>query len=245
MRVVVTRAAHQNEELTKLLTGIGAEVIALPLVGIAPPLNPEPLRQAEANVDQYDWIIFSSANAVAAFSPRLPGRAKVATIGTATRDAAQRAGWTVALVPEQYIAESLVEALQAESLQGCRILIPSAAVTRDVVPPALRRLGAVVDVVEAYRNVIPAEAASLVPQIFQPPFPDWITFASSSAVHHLLELVGAEPLTRSKIATIGPTTSATVRSYGLPVQAEGKTHTIAGLVEALALATQAHGAATL
>jgi uroporphyrinogen-III synthase len=170
-------------------------------------------------------------------------RAKVATIGTATRDAAQRAGWTVALVPEQYVAESLVDSLQIEPLRGRRILIPSAAVTRDVVPPALRRLGAVVDVVEAYRNVIPAEAASLALHIFQPPYPDWITFASSSAVHHLVELIGVEPVTHSKIATIGPATSATVRYYGVSVHAEGKTHTIAGLVEALALATQPHGAA--
>lgn len=243
MRVVITRAAHQNQELVKLLTDIGAEVIVLPLIGIAPPLDPEPLRQAAASVDQYDWIIFSSANAVAAFSPKLPARARVAAVGPATRDAAQRAGWTVALVPEQYVAESLVDALQAESLQGRRILIPSAAVTRDVVPPALRQLGAIVDVVEAYRNVIPAEAAPLALQIFRAPYPDWITFASSSAVRHLIELVGAEPLTHSKIATIGPATSATVRSFGLAVGAEGRTHTITGLVEVLVQATRSRGEA--
>lgn len=226
-----------------MLTGIGAEVIALPLIGIAPPLDPEPLREAEANVHRYDWIIFSSANAVSAFQPQLPARAKVAVIGTTTRDTAQRAGWTVALVPEQYVAESLVDALRGESLEGRRILIPGAAVTRDVVAPALRGLGAIVDVVEAYRNVIPPEAALRAPQIFRPPCPDWITFASSSAVHHLVELIGAEPLTRSKIATIGPATSATVRGYGLAVHAEAKTHTIAGLVEALVGATRSPGAA--
>lgn len=243
MRVVVTRAEHQNEELTKLLTDIGAEVLALPLICIAPPLDSEPLEQAAAKVDEYDWIIFTSANAVAAFKPQLPARAKVAAIGTATRDAAQRAGWAVALVPEQYVAESLVEALRGESLQGCRILLPSAAATRDVVPPALRRLGAIIDVVEAYRNVIPVEAASLASDIFRPPYPDWVTFASSSAVHHLVELAGGEPLRRSKIATIGPATSATVRSYGLTVDAEGKAHTIRGLLEALVEATRSPGEA--
>lgn len=241
MRVVVTRAAHQNEELTTLLTGIGAEVIALPLIGIMPPLDPESLRQAAANADQYDWIIFTSANAVAAFSPALPVKAKVAAIGAATREAAQQAGWTVNLVPEHYVAESLVEALQTESLQGRRILIPSAAITRDVVPPALRQLGATVDVVEAYRNAIPPEAVSLAPQIFRPPYPDWATFASSSAVHHLIELVGIDLVAHSKIATIGPATSNTVRSYRLAVDAEAKTHTIPGLVEAISAATRSHG----
>lgn len=243
MRVVVTRAAHQNEELTTLLRCIGAEVIALPLIGIMPPLDPEPLRQAAANADQYDWIIFTSANAVAAFLPTRPVKAKVAAVGTATRDAAQQAGWAVDLVPEHYVAESLVEALQTKSLQGRRILIPSAAITRDVVPPALRKLGATVDVVEAYRNAIPPEAVSLAPQIFRSPYPDWVTFASSSAVHHLVELIGVDLLRHSKIATIGPATSATVRSYHLSVNAEAAVHTISGLVEAIVVATRSHGEA--
>ena len=238
LRVVVTRAAHQIEELAGPLRTLGAEVIALPLIGIAPPLNPEPLRHAASQANSYDWIIFTSANAVAAFVAVFSGpfksmTARIATVGSATRVTAEQAGFYVDLVPEDYISESLAEALRGEELSGHRILIPSAAISRDVVPVALRQRGATVDVVEAYRNVIPPEAAALVPHIFKPPYPDWVTFASSSAVDHLVQIAGAEPLTHSKIATIGPATSNTVRKYRLSVKAEAKTHNVAGLAEAL------------
>lgn len=238
LRVVVTRAAHQNEELSKLLRTHGAEVIHLPLIGIAPPLNPKPLQNAASNADTYDWIIFSSANALRAFRDVFHGTpeslsARIAAVGPATREAAEQAGFRVHLVPTSYIAESLAEAFSHENLAGRRILIPSAAVTRDVIPAALRERGALVEVVEAYRNVIPQESVTHAPLVFQPPYPDWITFASSSAVDHLVKLIGAEQILHSRLATIGPATSTTVRSHHLPVHAEATTHTVAGLVEAL------------
>jgi uroporphyrinogen-III synthase len=234
-RIVVTRAADQAEELAQPLRSLGAEVILLPVIGIVSPVDPEPLRQAARRAHEYDWIIFTSTNAVSAFASERPNlNVPVATIGAATRQAAEKLGWNVAVTPKDYVAEALVEALAAKELAGKRILIPSAAVTRDVVPPALRALGALVDVVEAYRNVVPAETAERAPQVFQPPYPDWITFASSSAVDNLLSLVDREIVGAAKIATIGPVTSATVKKYGLLVTAEAQPHSMAGLIATLA-----------
>lgn len=238
VRVVVTRAAHQAEELARPLRELGAEVILVPVIGIAPPADPGPLREAAARANEYDWIIFTSANAITAFLAELPHspavcKAHVATVGAATRDAAERFGFAVALTPERYVAESLVEAFAGQELNGRRILIPSAAVTRDVVAAELRKRGARVDVVEAYRNVVPREAAERSADVFREPYPDWVTFASSSAVDNLIRLIGPEPLRHVKIATIGPVTSNTVRKHGLKVAAEAPVHTVDGIVEAI------------
>lgn len=238
MRVVVTRAAHQAEELAGPLRELGAEVILVPVIGIAPPADPGPLREAAARADEYDWIIFTSANAIRVFAAELTQsaaecKARVATVGAATRDAAGQHGFAVALTPEHYVAEALVEAFAGEDLNGRRILIPSAAVTRDVAAAELRKRGARVDVVEAYRNVVPAEAAERAGSVFREPYPQWVTFASSSAVDNLVRLIGPEPLRPVKIATIGPVTSDTVRKHGLRETAQASVHTVEGIVEAI------------
>ncbi len=126
-----------------------------------------------------------------------------------------------------------MEAFTQNDLNDRRILIPSAAVTRDIVPRELRKLGAQVDVVEAYRNVLPPETAQKAVSIFREPYPDWVLFASSSAVEHLVALIGPEPLRNISISTIGPATSQTVTKAGLPVAAEAAAHNIPGLVEAV------------
>ncbi len=238
LRIVVTRATHQAGELAMPLRDLGAEVLLVPAIGIAGPSDPAPLREAAAQCDQYDWIIFTSVNAVTAFTAELPEprpacSARVAVIGPATRDAAEQSGFSVSVVPLSYLAESLVEALGTADLSGKRILIPSAAVTREVVPGALRERGAIVDVVEAYRNIVPSGAAERVAEVFVEPLPDWVTFASSSAVENTIKLVDAGTLRRIKIATIGPITSESVRKHGLEVAAEAREHSAAGLVEAL------------
>jgi uroporphyrinogen III methyltransferase/synthase len=232
LRIVVTRAAHQADPLAQALRERGGEAILLPVIDIAPPANPEPLAKAMAEIDSYDWIVFTSTNGIRALG-RQNCKARIATVGAATREFAEGQGWTVSITPETYVAEALVEALGREELSGRRILIPSAAVTRDVVREELTRRGAAVDVVEAYRNVIPAGAAERAKEVFRHPCPDWITFASSSAVENLVSLVATATLRRSKIASIGPVTSETVRELGLRVDAEPETHTIAGLVEAI------------
>ncbi len=238
MRVVVTRAVHQAEELARPLREQGAEVILLPLIGIAPPANPEPLRAAAAASNTYDWVLFTSANAVSAFANelRLVGQvcnARVAVIGSATRDAAQAHGFRVEVVPEDYVAESLIEAFGSEDVAAARILMPSAAITRDVAAPELRRRGAHVDVIEAYRNILPPEAPAQARAVFQPPYPDWVTFASSSAVTNIVKLVGTGILNKTMLASIGPVTSNTARQNALTITAEARNYSVDGLVDAI------------
>jgi uroporphyrinogen-III synthase len=238
LRIVVTRAAHQAEELAVPLRERGAEVLLLAAIAIAPPADARALEQAAIHADRFDWIVFTSANAITAFVAALRQaprglRGRVATVGPATRAAAERAGFAVSLTPEKYVAEALAASFGQENLAGQRVLIPSAAVTRDVVAPALRARGAIVDVVEAYRNVIPDAAAARAWEIFREPFPDWVTFASSSAVENLVRLAGAHKLARAKIASIGPVTSAAVCAHGLEVAVEAVPQTIQGLVESI------------
>jgi uroporphyrinogen-III synthase len=220
---------------------LGAEVILLPMIGIAPPEDPAPLAEAIQNINRYDWIVFTSANAVRALGNQ-NCRARVATVGAATRDFAERNGWTVNFTPSTYVAEALVEAFGTVELQGKRVLVPSAAVTRDIVREELTRRGAIVDVVEAYRNIIPAEAADKARSIFQPPFPAWITFASSSAVDNLVNLIPIETLRQSKMASIGPVTTKTIRDRGLTLGAEARPHNIPGLVDAIVQSVAANTA---
>lgn len=236
MRIVITRAAHQADELAEPLRALGAEIILLPMISIAPPSDPKPLMHAARHADDYDWIVFTSANAVHAFAQHLlqpPIAPRVAVVGAATRAAAEEHRFSVSLTPERYVGEALAEAFAAENVHGARILIPRAAVARDTVPETLRQLGAQVDIVEAYRNELPSASVALAREVFQDPLPDWVLFASPSAVHNLADAVGTEPLARTKLASIGPVTSAAIHALGLTVTAEAEPHTAAGLVDAV------------
>lgn len=239
VRIVVTRAAHQAEELAQPLRELGAEVLLLPTIAIGPPSNPGPLRLAAAKANEYDWIIFTSANALNRFVSELPFpvaqcAARIAAVGAATRRAAERQGFNVSLTPEEYVAESLLAAFEPIDLKDRRILLPSAALTRDLIPDELRKRGAQVDVVEAYRNVIPEDAAERAPAIFREPYPHWVTFASPSAVENLVKIAGPEVLANVKIASIGPITSQAIRKFALTVTAEANPHTVAGMVQQIA-----------
>src|SRR4051812_20857243 len=153
LRIVVTRAAHQAEELASPLRRLGAEIILLPVIEIGPPADVRPLQTAASRANEYDWIVFTSQNSVDAFASRARlskgQKFKTAAIGRATREAAERAGLRVHLVPEKYVAENLTEAFASEDLRAKQVLIPSAAVTRDVIPRELEKRGAIVTVVEA------------------------------------------------------------------------------------------------
>ncbi len=214
-------------------------MIALPAIAILPPQDGEALRRAAAEANRYDWIIFTSANGVEHFCDARPDggasiRANIAAVGSATREAAVARGLAVAVTPERYVAECLVNALSAYRLTGKRVLLPRAAVARDVIPEQLRSRGATVDIIDAYRNGLPPDVESAAHRVFRPPFPDWVIFASTSAAENMISLVGADCLGHSRIASIGPVTSVAIRNAGLPVDAEAEPHTVAGLVAAIA-----------
>jgi uroporphyrinogen III methyltransferase/synthase len=157
---------------------------------------------------------------------------KICCIGPGTAAAVNALHLKVDLIPEEYVAESLVKAFTEEHLSGRRILLPRAAVARDVVPKELEKRGASVEVVEAYRTVAPTNLIERAAEVLARK-PHWILFGSSSAVKNLTHAAEAEALQGVKIASIGPVTSETVRDRGLEVDAEANPHTMEGLIAAL------------
>ena len=239
-RIVVTRAKGQAEALSGRLRALGADVVELPTIEIRPAADSGPLDRAISELACYDWLIFTSANGVRFFLDRLDRsatdlralRAKICAIGPATRAAVEALHLKVDLMGKEYVAESLVEAFAAHDLAGKRVLLPRAAVARDLVPAELTRRGAVVDVVEAYRTVTPEDAVERTVSVFANK-PDCITFTSSSTVQNFVAIAGAAALDGVKVATIGPVTSQTARSLGITVAVEAQPFTMEGLVTAI------------
>ncbi|HZU25434.1 MAG TPA: uroporphyrinogen-III C-methyltransferase [Bryobacteraceae bacterium] len=241
-RIVITRAAAQASELRNKLHALGAEVLELPVISLEAPPDPRPLEEAIARLSAYDWLIFTSTNGVRFFTEALDRskldmratRARICAIGPATARALAELHLKVDLMPDRYVAESLVAAFDGVDLQGSRVLIPRAAVARDLIPLALAKAGAQVDVVEAYRNVVPADAEERAREILRGARrPDWITFTSSSTVNNFLEIAGREALNGLRVASIGPVTSETLRANGVAVDVEAAEFTIDGLLAAI------------
>lgn len=237
-RVVVTRAQDQAESLSADLRALGADVIELPVIALVPPDDRAPLDKALARLSSYDWLIFTSVNGVRFFldaldqSPHdLRGlRARICAIGPATRRAVQALHLKVDLMPEDYVAEGVLAAFEQFDLKGARILLPRAQVARDLIPVELEKRGAHVDVVPAYRNIIPPVSADRLADVAHA---GWITFTSSSTVKNFLALAGPEALITARVASIGPVTSATMRQHGITVHAEASEYTMDGLIQAI------------
>ena len=241
-KIVVTRAPDQAAELSEKLRTLGADAIELPVISIGPPQDPAPLDQAIERLATYDWLIFTSVNGVRFFLERLDRskqdlralKARICAIGPATARAVEALHLKVDLMPEKYVAESMVQAFAGVPLEGKRVLLPRAAVARDLIPTELAKRGAHIDVVEAYRNIVPEGAGERAKGIFAGDSkPDWITFTSSSTVNNFISLAGADALRGVRVACIGPVTSETARSHGLKVDIEAKQFTIDGLIEAI------------
>ena len=255
LRIVVGRARHQASALSSGLRELGAKVIEIPFIEIRKPRSYQPLDRALKNLQDYDWLILTSVNGADAlwkrirklgFTKRHFKHLKVAAIGPATKKAIEKRGIKVNVVPEEYVAESVVESLR-DQVAGKRVLLARARVARDVIPRELRKLGAKVDVVEAYETVIPRSSLTRLRAILKNSNrrPDVITFTSSSTVRNFANLTGknlrrgrarprkASPLDDVRFVSIGPVTSSTLRELGLPVDLEAKEYTIPGLINAI------------
>jgi uroporphyrinogen-III synthase len=254
VRVLVGRARHQASALSSGLRDLGAEVLEIPFIEIRKPRSYKALDEALKNLTEYDWLILTSVNGVDALWERLrkhhlggkPLRhLKIAAIGPATRQAIEQHGVKVNVVPKEYVAESVVASLRRK-VKGKRVLLARAKVARDVIPRELRKLGARVDVVEAYETVIPATSRQRLRAALRSRHgrPDWITFTSSSTVRNFVELLGGKcgrgrprhmgnEDNRVRLASIGPVTSSTLRKLGLPVDIEAAEYTIPGLIKAI------------
>jgi uroporphyrinogen-III synthase len=239
-RILVTRTRQQSSELAARLEALGAVPILVPTIEIVPPESFTPLDNALAQLDSFDWILFTSANAIEVFSQRrIPGLVpkRVAVIGPATAKAANALGLHVDLIPPQYVAESLAETLRPQ-IAGCRILLIRAAEARDILPESLTQAGAFVTVAPAYRNQIPATSISLIREVFDSPqhYPDAVTLTSASTARSLVALLNASGLTlplRVALASIGPVTSEAIRDLGYAPAIEATDATIPSLINAV------------
>jgi len=244
--ILVTRAWRQAGRLSEELRAWGASVLEIPAIEIVPPESYAALDAALANLSQYQWLIVTSANGAQALRERMGAlgidagahaHLQIAAVGSPTAQALRDAGLTVAVTPREYVAESLLEAL-GERTRGERVLLARAAVARDVIPDALRAQGATVDLVDAYRTVIPAQSVTAIRTVFGPGGlpPDAATFTSSSTVTNffaLLREAGVGVPAGMKAVSIGPITSATLREHGWEPAAEADPHDLGGLVEAV------------
>ncbi len=243
-RVLVTRAAHQAGTLSDGLRALGAEPVEVPVLEFQPPADPAPLDRALRGLGAYDWLIFTSANTVRALVERsaalgisfaMTTTPQVAAVGESTASAARNAGFAVALVPQNYVAESLAQSLAGQTA-GKRVLLARAEIARDVIPDALRAAGADVEVVDAYRNALPDAAPGLLKAALQAGI-DAATFTSSSSVTHLAGAAShagiAFPLPGVPAISIGPITSATLRELGWKPAAEADPHDVPGLITAV------------
>ncbi len=246
IRVLVGRARHQASTLSSGLRELGAQVLEIPFIEIRKARSFKPLDAALKNLGGYDWLILTSVNGVEALWARMKKlrisktfmqHLKVSAIGPATRRAIEKRGMAVHVMPEEYVAESVVRSLRRR-VRGKRILLVRARVARDVIPRQLRAAGAQVDVVEAYETIVPQSSRTRLWAALKNPKrrPDVITFTSSSTVRNFVALLGrpAGLLAGIKLASIGPVTSSTLRELGLPVDIQAREYTIPGLIRAIA-----------
>ena len=244
-RIAITRACDQAGALREMLEALGAEVVEIPTIEIRDPASWEPLDNAIKQLNEFQYLLVTSANGVRSFLARLKACGRdvrdlkgftIGAIGPATAAEFAKTGVRVDFVPKEYRAEGLLESLREHELSGKRFLVPRAKVARDLVPRALAGRGARVEVVEAYETVTPDLAPGEVERLLTSP-PDVITFTSSSTASNFAKLLPgqslAEVLRGTAVASIGPITSETVRKLGLEVTIEARESTIPGLVEAI------------
>jgi len=237
-RVVITRPRAQATALADRLSALGAEPIIFPTIKIAPVDDYGPLDAVLRQLNDYHWLIFTSANAVAIFWERLGGQlaapvaVRFAAVGPATARALEQRGHPPTFIPDEYVAEALSAGLG--DVSGQHILLPHAELAREVLADDLRRRGATVDEIAIYRTLPaasdPAGLAELQRGV------DAITFTSASAARNFVQLTSGHLLAvrRAVIACIGPVTAAAAREAGLPVDVVAVDYTLDGLVAALA-----------
>ncbi|MDQ3467297.1 MAG: hydroxymethylbilane synthase [Chloroflexota bacterium] len=244
--VLVTRAWTQAGELMAALHAAGAEPLLLPTIKLEAPVDAAPLHDAirDLAAGEYDWIVFTSANAVRRLlaSPGWPGadqaawrKTRIAAVGRSTTKAITMAGLHVDLTPSRADALALSEAMIARSIDGKRVLYPKADIARATLPDTLKAAGARVDAVDAYRTVPETEIARAVMERLLGGEIDIVTFASPSSVRYLRSALGDQfpTLHHTSIVCVGPVTAAAAREVGLDVDLVAVDASVIGLVETI------------
>lgn len=248
VRVVVTRAKAQAAEMVARLESLGAEAVEAPMIAIAPPEDPGPLDAACDRAGTFDWVVFTSVNAVSRVAGRLAGPGgirnleapRLCAVGAATAEALAGHGLKVDLVPDEYRAEGVIRAMRGEGdLTGVRVLLPRGDLARDLLPIELGRAGAEVTAVTAYRTV-PAELDGEGPDIrgmLRGGRVDVVTFTSGSSVRNFSRAMGerqaAELLRHVEVACIGPVTAEAASRLDIATTIMPAESTVPALLEAI------------
>lgn len=245
-RVVVTRTRQQQSDLKRRLDELGAQTLEAPTIELVPPEDWSAVDGAIRDINQYEWLVLTSANGVAALHERLDhlgldarhlAGVKVAVIGDATELALRnQLGIGADLVPPKFVAESLAQALITQhGVDGKKMLLLRADIARPALPKLLAEAGGLVTELTVYRTQLAPGLPDHVLDALRQNEVDWVTFTSSSTASNMVKMLGNERplLDRVKIASIGPITSQTLRGLGLPPTVEAEKSNIAGLVEAL------------
>jgi len=246
-RIIITRAQEQAREFSQLLAAYGAEPIEVPTIQIVPPVSWQAIDDAIIGLSTYQWLIFTSMNGVRPFMDRLHAAKKDAralanlrlcAIGPRTAQELGSYGLTPDLIPTEFQAEGVIEALSRVGIRGVRILIPRAEVAREILPDQLRELGANVEVIPVYRTIVPAMDVTSLSQQLQDGQVAVVTFTSSSTVRNFAELLGGRDrvrllLTGTVVACIGPITARTAEEYGMTVAVMPPENTVPALADAI------------
>jgi len=251
-RILVTRARAQSEDITLQLEALGAQVIHCSTIEVVPPVSWAPLDAAIGRLQQYDWLVFTSANGAYFFFRRLSeirndgvnalAALLVCAIGPATASAIEHAGAAVHVTAAESSGEGALTAIidylgGADNVRGLRFLIPRARVAREVLPAGLRNLGAYVEAVETYQTVMPEVPAESITRLFDEGSIDAITFTSPSTISNFATIVGltdlSDLLANTVVACIGPVTAETATNYGLTRIIQPELYNTSQLVESI------------
>jgi uroporphyrinogen-III synthase len=246
-RVVITRAAEQSQTLLSALREQGAQPILLPMIAFAPPDDLRPLDDFLHHVGEYDWVFFTSLNAVHAVEKRSEqlkislrdafGTAQIAAVGPATAEAARAAGLVVTYVAKEHNGVALAQELQAE-VRGTRVLLPRSDRANHDLVETLQRLGAHVTEIIAYKTLRPASDDTHNLENILQDVPDAVLFFSPSAVHHLRELLGPQSFLnlaeKSAFAAIGTVTERALRGAGVPRLIVASDTSVSAILDSLA-----------
>jgi uroporphyrinogen III methyltransferase/synthase len=250
--VLITRPRKQSEDMTAQLESVGATVVHCPTIEVLPPDSWAQLDGSIRRIKGYDWVVFTSANGVRFFFDRLCEIAidkaglltglAVCAIGPVTARELEKAGVVAQVTASDSIAEGALTAIidhlgGEQNVSGLQFLLPRAKIAREILPEGLRKLGARVDVVEAYQTVKPEFARESILRLFNETSIDVVTFTSSSTVSNFASLVGltdlSDLLANILVACIGPITAATAASHGLKNIIQPELHNAEALVESI------------
>ena len=240
--VVVTRAREQASDFRLLLEEKGAQCLEFPTIEVIPPANWDPIDKAIQNLEQYDWLIFTSINGVRFFFQRLQEQGKdvralhgirIGAIGPKTAVGLEERGLRLDFIPSEYRAEAVIDGLGADEVRSKRFLLPRAAKAREILPEKIKEMGGQIDVVPVYETIRPTGKREQVRDLLKKGLISCITFTSSSTVENFAKMFPEEDLPslveKATIACIGPITAQTAREHGLEVKIMPGEYTIEAL----------------